>query len=78
MLLPRRRKRARGWPYGDLPDAAHHMDRLTAPPALHAFERYVKAKRALLDLLQRTAEGDQQMLLSMADAASQRSGGPTG
>ena len=49
----------------DLPMGRHDAQTLTSPEVAHAFQHFVRAKRELLALLERTAEQDRQLLAAM-------------
>jgi hypothetical protein len=51
--------------YRDLPMGRRDMEGMAGPEALAAFERYVRAKRELLVLLQETLAQDEAMLATM-------------
>ena len=55
----------------DLPEAPHEMAAMTDPAVLAAFERYVKSKLDLVDMLEKMAEDDQRMLVTMLAASEQ-------
>ena len=50
----------------DLPAAKHDRETLVGQPALSAYERYVEAEQALLDLLDARVERDRGLLAAMA------------
>ena len=52
----------------DLPPARHDTDVLGSPTAVRAYERYVAAEQALLELLQVRVQRDRRMLASMPGA----------
>jgi len=52
----------------DLPMGRHDEQAMTSPEVGDAFQRFVKAKRELLALLERMVEQDQRMLAEMGGA----------
>ena len=52
----------------DLPPARHDGAALVGQAAVTAYERYVEAEQALLDLLQARIERDRRLLHAMAEA----------
>ena len=52
----------------DLPPAKHDGEALVAQAAVTAYERYVEAEQALLDLLQTRVQQDRRLLHAMAEA----------
>jgi hypothetical protein len=52
----------------DLPAAKHDPEALVAPAPRSAFERYLEAEEALIELLQAGVERDRGLLAAMADA----------
>jgi hypothetical protein len=50
----------------DLPPATHDAEALVAQPAVIAYERYIEAEQALVDLLHARVERDRRLLGAMA------------
>lgn len=51
--------------YYDLPMGRHNMKEMTRPLVREVFERFMKEKRDLLSLLERTMQRDDQILATM-------------
>src|SRR5689334_10091614 len=56
--------------YRDMPMGRHNMKEMTHPRVRDAFERFLKEKRDLFSLLERTMQRDNQILESMSPSST--------